>query len=288
MFFSSSLVALNTAWSGYHFDEVEVVVVAAVEVVVTSAVVVAALPLEPQATRAATVTIISSRGRCERAAVAMWREANGAPEAVASSLTERAVVLTDRAGPLTDATNSRNGPRASLRCAAVTRANTPFTPAVQQFLARTDVPTPYVVIDLDLVQERYELLRNELPEANVFYAVKANPARGILERLQELGSSFDVASPAEIDFCLAVGASPEQISYGNTIKKRRDIAYAASCGVRRFTIDSEPELEKIVDVAPGSEVCVRLRHDCGGADWPLSRKFGALAPDVVRVMIESA
>jgi ornithine decarboxylase len=170
----------------------------------------------------------------------------------------------------------------------VTRTNTPFTAAVQQFLARTDVPTPYVVIDLDLVQERYELLRNELPEANVFYAVKANPARGILERLQELGSSFDVASPAEIDFCLAVGASPEQISYGNTIKKRRDIAYAASCGVRRFTIDSEPELEKIVDVAPDSEVCVRLRHDCGGADWPLSRKFGALAPDVVRVMIESA
>ena len=41
-------------------------------------------------------------------------------------------------------------------------------------------------------------------------------------------------------------------------------------------------------MAPGSEVCVRLRHDCGGADWPLSRKFGALAPDVVRVMIESA
>ena len=217
---------------------VEVVVAATVVVVATSAVlVVAAVLPEPQATRAATDISITNRWVCEEV-IAMWKKANGGPDFGTSLLTERAVALTDRAGPLTDATNSRNAPHASLRCAAVTRANTPFTPAVQQFLARTDVPTPYVVIDLDLVQERYELLRNELPEANVFYAVKANPARGILERLQELGSSFDVASPAEIDFCLAVGASPEQISYGNTIKKRRDIAYAASCGVRRFTIDS--------------------------------------------------
>ena len=42
---------------------VEVVVVEVVEVVVTSAVVVAALPLEPQATRVATVTIIMRRCR---------------------------------------------------------------------------------------------------------------------------------------------------------------------------------------------------------------------------------
>ncbi|MGD9996738.1 MAG: type III PLP-dependent enzyme [Ilumatobacteraceae bacterium] len=151
-------------------------------------------------------------------------------------------------------------------------------------MSRSDVTTPYVVVDLDVVQQRYEQLAAAVPAATIFYAVKANPALPILERLVSAGSSFDVASPAEIDRCLEAGASPGQISYGNTIKKRRDVAYAASCGVQRFTVDAEPELDKLIDVAPGSEVCIRLRHDCGGADWPLSRKFGCEPADVVRLM----
>lgn len=159
-----------------------------------------------------------------------------------------------------------------------------LTPALESFLARRDVATPYVVVDLDVAQERYHQLAAALPEAAIFYAVKANPARPLLERLASVGSSFDVASPAEIDRCLDAGSAPERISYGNTIKKRRDISYAASCGVRRFAVDAEPELEKVIDVAPGADVCVRLRHDCGGADWPLSRKFGCDAPDVVHLL----
>ncbi len=150
------------------------------------------------------------------------------------------------------------------------------------------MPTPFVVVDVDLVEDRYRQLVQALPDAGVFYAVKANPAPAVLARLVALGSSFDVASPAEIDRCLEAGARPDQISYGNTIKKRRDVAYAASLGVRRFTIDAEPELDKIADVAPGAEVCVRLRHECGGADWPLSRKFGCEAPDVVRLLVRAA
>jgi len=119
----------------------------------------------------------------------------------------------------------------------------------------------------------------------VYYAVKANPGRPILERLHALGSSFDVASPAEIDACLSVGATADKISYGNTIKKRGDIAAAASVGVRRFTVDCAEELDKVVEHAPGSSVCVRLFHDCGGADWPLSRKFGGAPSDVERLLV---
>jgi ornithine decarboxylase len=151
-------------------------------------------------------------------------------------------------------------------------------------MARSDVATPYVVVDLDVVEERFRQLRAVLPEASIFYAVKANPGQPVIERLAALGSSFDVASPAEIDRCLVAGVHPDRISYGNTIKKRRDIEYAASVGVRRFAVDSEPELQKIIDVAPHSEVCVRLLHDCGGADWPLSRKFGSAEPEVVHLL----
>jgi ornithine decarboxylase len=100
------------------------------------------------------------------------------------------------------------------------------------------VPTPFVVVDVDLVEERYAQLVEAIPQARVYYAVKANPAPPILQRLVALGSGFDVASPAEIDQVLAAGADPALISYGNTIKKRRDIAYAGSCGVKRYTIEA--------------------------------------------------
>jgi len=159
---------------------------------------------------------------------------------------------------------------------------------IDTFLRESDAPTPYVVVDVDLVEERYLQLVEVIPSARVYYAVKANPGLPVLERLVRLGSAFDVASPAEIDRCLLAGADPAHISYGNTIKKRRDIADAASCGVSRYTVDAIPELDKVADVAPDASICVRLRHDCGGADWPLSRKFGCEPADVLRLLALSA
>ncbi|MBP7065265.1 type III PLP-dependent enzyme, partial [Ferrovibrio sp.] len=65
-----------------------------------------------------------------------------------------------------------------------------------------------------------------------------------------------------------------RISYGSTIKKRTDIAFAYDKGVRLFAFDSEAELLKLADVAPGARVFCRVLMECEGAEWPLSRKFG--------------
>ena len=108
-----------------------------------------------------------------------------------------------------------------------------------QTVGTPTIETPYVVVDLDIVAERYDSLRAALPIADVFYAVKANPAREILELVVERGGHFDVASPAEIEMCLAAGAAPADISFGNTIKKQRDISTAYAQGVRLFAFDAE-------------------------------------------------
>lgn len=134
--------------------------------------------------------------------------------------------------------------------------------------------TPVLVLDLDVVATRYDKLLSALPDAEIFYAVKANPAPEILKLLAARGARFDVASVGEIDMCLAAGADPVSISYGNPIKKRADIAYAARHGVRLFAFDSEVELDKLAEAAPGAEVFCRILTSNEGADWPLSRKFG--------------
>jgi ornithine decarboxylase len=145
---------------------------------------------------------------------------------------------------------------------------------IEAFLASSNLETPFVVVDLDVVVERYRQLAEALPMAEIFYAIKANPAPEILELLVKLGSSFDVASPAEVDMCLAAGADPSRISYGNTVKKRRDIEYAYERGVRLFAFDCDAELDKLIELAPHATVFCRVTTDGGGADWPLSRKFG--------------
>jgi ornithine decarboxylase len=131
-----------------------------------------------------------------------------------------------------------------------------------------------VVVDLDVIKNNYTNLRHWLPLAQVYYAVKANPAPEIVRLLAGMGSSFDVASRPEIELCLANGASPDRLSFGNTIKKKADIAFAYEQGVRLFAFDSEAELDKLAEAAPGARVFCRLLMTCDGAEWPLSRKFG--------------
>src|SRR5262245_24774311 len=121
---------------------------------------------------------------------------------------------------------------------------------------------PCLVVDLDVVRTNYQNFAKALPDTRVFYAVKANPAPEVLKLLASLGSCFDIASVPEIDMVLAAGASPDRISYGNTIKKERDIARAYALGVRLYAVDCKAEVEKIARVAPGSRVFCRILSDC--------------------------
>jgi ornithine decarboxylase len=149
-----------------------------------------------------------------------------------------------------------------------------MTPKLVSYLADNSVMTPCLVVDLEAVGEAYDALRRRLPLADIYYAVKANPAAPVLDLLTARGSFFDAASVPEIAACLDAGADPRAISYGNTIKKAPDIAQAFAAGVRMYAFDSAEELEKLAKHAPGAEVYCRITVPNEGAGWPLSRKFG--------------
>ncbi|MFI6815065.1 type III PLP-dependent enzyme [Nonomuraea sp. NPDC050328] len=144
----------------------------------------------------------------------------------------------------------------------------------RSYLAEQAPATPVLVMDLKVVAERHAEFSANFPGVTCFYAVKANPQPEIISLLVRLGASFDVASTAEIDLCLAAGARPESLSYGNPAKKARDIAYAYARGVRLFVFDSPQELAKLAEHAPGAQVFCRIAAASAGALWPLGRKFG--------------
>jgi ornithine decarboxylase len=155
---------------------------------------------------------------------------------------------------------------------------------IDRYLARHTPPTPCVVLDLETVQQRYAALHALLPEARIYYAVKANPAAPVIAALAPLDIGFDLASTGEIDRCVALGIAPDRFCFGNTIKRERDIGWAHAGGIDLYAFDSAAELEKLARAAPGARVFCRLSVHGRGAEWPLTRKFGcapALAAELL-------
>src|SRR5215207_7106126 len=112
-----------------------------------------------------------------------------------------------------------------------------MTARIREFLKnRRKDEGPCLVVDLDVVRDNYQAFAKTLPDTRVFYAVKANPAPEILRLLASLGSCFDVASLVETRDALAAGATPDRISYGNTIKKESEIAQAFALGITMFAV----------------------------------------------------
>ncbi|HQC71157.1 MAG TPA: type III PLP-dependent enzyme [Candidatus Competibacteraceae bacterium] len=136
--------------------------------------------------------------------------------------------------------------------------------------------TPFLIVLLDRVRQKFEQFRTHFPSAKIYYAVKANPGSEVLTLLRDLGSYFDIASVYELDKMLELNVAPERLSFGNTIKKARHVREAYEKGVRLFASDCEADVRNIAREAPGSRVFFRVLMDAltSDSDWPLSRKFG--------------
>ncbi|WP_370676721.1 type III PLP-dependent enzyme [Pleomorphomonas sp. PLEO] len=167
-----------------------------------------------------------------------------------------------------------------------------MTARILDFLAARRPEGPCLVVDLNVVRDNFNAFRHALPDTRIYYAVKANPSPEVLQLLADLGSSFDCASIPEIEMVLATGATADRISFGNTIKKERDVARALELGVNLFAVDCEAEVDKVARQAEatgklGAKVFCRILCDGAGAEWPLSRKFGC-EPSMAAEVLEHA
>ena len=137
--------------------------------------------------------------------------------------------------------------------------------------ARATDTEPCLVVDLEAVRDNYQTFAKALPAQPRVLRVGG---RLILRpKVPSLLASMGLPRVAEIEMALAAGATPDRVSYGNTIKKERDLARAFALGIRLFAVESAAEVEKIARRWGATALC-RILYDCAGAEWPLSRKFG--------------
>ena len=155
-------------------------------------------------------------------------------------------------------------------------------------LSLVDVPTPYLVTDLDTVADRHAAFGRALPGVRAYYAMKSNPAPEVLATLAARGGSFEIASLGELRMLERAGVDPADVLYSNPVKPPAHVAAAHKAGLWRFSFDSPGELAKIAEHAPGSAVYVRLRVDDKASVFPLSRKFGTDVDDARELLTLAA
>jgi len=110
--------------------------------------------------------------------------------------------------------------------------------------------TPFYVYDLDVLDERVSRLRRCLPaEVDVAYAVKANPALGVIAAFGAHGIGADVASRGELAAALRAGIPPDRIVMTGPGKRDDELETAVRAGLRAITVESLGEFARLEAVA---------------------------------------
>jgi len=121
--------------------------------------------------------------------------------------------------------------------------------AVEDLAERHGTPL-YVYSRAHLVRQ-YRRLAEALREVEpaIHYAVKANACGAVIRALAAEGAGADVVSGGELFRARRAGVPADRIAFAGVGKTRDEIAFALREGIGYFTVESEPELERIADVA---------------------------------------
>ena len=128
------------------------------------------------------------------------------------------------------------------------------------------VGTPAYVYSTATLERHYTVLRDALAGAGlgtplIAYAVKANSNVSVLATLARLGCGADTVSEGEIRRALAAGVPPERIVFSGVGKTRAELAFAITTGVAEINVESEPELNLLIEVAAelGARPAIAIR-----------------------------
>lgn len=113
--------------------------------------------------------------------------------------------------------------------------------------------TPYYVYDLDAALAHLAALKKSLSEpadvVDVFYCVKANGNRKVLEAFRPHVAGLDLSSAGELDMAIAAGYDPKRASIAGPGKTTEDLERCVQHGVGIVSLESVAELGRLGAVA---------------------------------------
>ena len=86
-------------------------------------------------------------------------------------------------------------------------------------------------------------------DVQICYAMKANPALGVIQVFAQAGCGFDIVSSGDMQRVLAAGGQASKIIFSGVGKTRAEMRQALQAGIGCFNVESEAELEVLSEVA---------------------------------------
>lgn len=107
--------------------------------------------------------------------------------------------------------------------------------------------TPLYVYSRGHLLGQHRRLAEALAPLNptLFFAVKSNTCGAVIATLAGAGAGADVVSGGELFRALRAGISADRIAFAGVGKTEPEIEYALRKGILYFTVESEPEIERI-------------------------------------------
>jgi diaminopimelate decarboxylase len=130
-----------------------------------------------------------------------------------------------------------------------------------------EVGTPFYVYSAATLRRHIRVMRDAFEGIPTLlaYAMKANSNQAVLKVLANEGAGADVVSGGELERALAAGIPPEKIVFSGVGKTVPEMRRALEVGIHCFNLESEPELERLDDIALSmnrvAPVSVRVNPD---------------------------
>lgn len=148
--------------------------------------------------------------------------------------------------------------------------------------------SPLLVLDCEVLRQRYRELSAALPSVGLHFAIKSLPHSEAVAALAAEGAGFDVATSGELELLRGIGANPSATIHTHPIKREGDIRDALDFGCHTFVADNLDELAKFEAFAGETRLLLRVSFRGQGVVSDLSRKFGCEPGAVPWLLTEAA
>jgi len=129
------------------------------------------------------------------------------------------------------------------------------------------VGTPFYVYSAATLRRHVRVMRDAFAgqETLIAYAMKALSNQAVLTLLGKEGAGADVVSGGELERAVAAGIAPAKIVFSGVGKTVAEMRRGLSLGIKCFNLESEPELERLNDIAGSmgkiAPISVRINPD---------------------------
>ncbi len=150
--------------------------------------------------------------------------------------------------------------------------------------------TPFYAYDLQTIRNRVEQVHQSFPDAEVFYAMKANPRMGILRRLLQWNVAVEAVSFGELVRAYKAGFKQTEVLLNGPVKTPQMLEELKGFGVPILGLDSIVDAQRVARILPGSRVILRVNPDLPIATHDHlatgrgESKFGILPEDLAKAL----